>query len=343
MPLKSQRLPSPLPVSRRGDPVEQDARRIASRATASLRPGNVAITESGPLPAETRSQLERAFHWDFSRVRIHPAEDAAKTLHAKAFTLGSDIYLGPRGRNPDTLAHELSHVVQSDRGAAPPMLLREEELGDPSDYVEQVTGDDAKKWLDQVDDSIQKMEAQLKDTPDTKETADLKGALQRLKALRAAGKVTCWKTRKAHTYASYDSKSGEIRLHVNQLQQATPHNLMHESIHALHASAYEKLARRYGEAQAAGGTKDKAQGALFWKWKAWTEYWAYRRTAEYDNLSRSAENKLDPHKTAMESKDVKGAIAKASELDGKPFDPSTWEPPKEYKTPESKPAAAARK
>ncbi|MGH4024798.1 MAG: DUF4157 domain-containing protein [Pseudonocardiaceae bacterium] len=78
-----------------------------------------------PLDAEARDMMETGFRADFSRVRIHadgPAADLARSLSARAFTHGPDIYFGTNEYRPATpegrrvLAHELTHVVQ--QGAA---------------------------------------------------------------------------------------------------------------------------------------------------------------------------------------------------------------------------------
>ena len=73
------------------------------------------------LEAKTRAEMEYAFGADFSGVQVHRDSEsraAAETLHAKAFTRGTDIYLGSEAPAPETpagkklLAHELAHVVQ---------------------------------------------------------------------------------------------------------------------------------------------------------------------------------------------------------------------------------------
>jgi len=72
-----------------------------------------------PLPAPTRATLERGMGVDLGGVRVHTgagAEHATRQLGARAFTHGSDIWLG-RGESPrDTrlMAHEATHVVQQD-------------------------------------------------------------------------------------------------------------------------------------------------------------------------------------------------------------------------------------
>jgi hypothetical protein len=74
-----------------------------------------------PLDAATRAFMEPRFGHDFSKVRLHTDEKAAesaRSVHALAYTVGSDIVLGdgafrPRSdRGRGLLAHELAHVVQ---------------------------------------------------------------------------------------------------------------------------------------------------------------------------------------------------------------------------------------
>jgi hypothetical protein len=77
-----------------------------------------------PLDPQTRSFMESRFGQSFSQVRVHTDEKAAesaKALHARAFTVGSNIVFAGANveRDPATLAHELTHVVQQSRGIAP--------------------------------------------------------------------------------------------------------------------------------------------------------------------------------------------------------------------------------
>ncbi len=75
-----------------------------------------------PLPAELRQRLEQSFGGiDFSDVRLHldgSASAASRAIHARAFTLGQDIFFNARGLNlassedQELLLHELTHVVQ---------------------------------------------------------------------------------------------------------------------------------------------------------------------------------------------------------------------------------------
>ena len=78
-----------------------------------------------PLPREARAFFEPRFGHDFSQVRVHAdtaAADAARSVQARAYTLGSHIVFGAGEYAPKTqagrslLAHELTHVVQQGGG-----------------------------------------------------------------------------------------------------------------------------------------------------------------------------------------------------------------------------------
>lgn len=91
---------------------------VAPRFEASLN----AIRSGGqPLPESARSFFEPRFGADFSQVHVHTdaaAADLARSVNAKAFTIGRDIVFnaghyppgGQEGRH--LLAHELTHAVQ---------------------------------------------------------------------------------------------------------------------------------------------------------------------------------------------------------------------------------------
>lgn len=88
----------------------------------------IASTRGGgsPLPESSRSFMESRFGTDFSHVRVHTGDYAARLssdLNAKAFTVGRDIYLNSKNYSPESsegrhlLAHELTHTLQ--QGALP--------------------------------------------------------------------------------------------------------------------------------------------------------------------------------------------------------------------------------
>jgi len=78
-----------------------------------------------PLDDGVRSSMERGFGADFSGVRVHTggqADALNRSLNARAFTTGNDIFFGKGQYSPgstggqELIAHELTHTVQ--QGAA---------------------------------------------------------------------------------------------------------------------------------------------------------------------------------------------------------------------------------
>ncbi len=78
-----------------------------------------------PLPPTVRLPLESTLGADLRDVRVHDgggAQAMARSLHAKAFTHGEHIWLGPQQRADDLplMAHEVAHVMQQSSGRARP-------------------------------------------------------------------------------------------------------------------------------------------------------------------------------------------------------------------------------
>ena len=89
-----------------------------------------------PLSEATRSFFEPRFGADFSQVRVHTdpqAAETARSINAKAFTVGRNIAFGSGQYAPHShegqkiLAHELTHVVQQS-GKVSPLVQRWGEL-----------------------------------------------------------------------------------------------------------------------------------------------------------------------------------------------------------------------
>lgn len=87
------------------------------------------LDQSGGQPLERRVQrdMESRFGYSFENARIHnytKSHRIARSLNARAFTVGNNIYFGRGEYNPTSgdgkhlLAHELTHVVQ--QGKAKP-------------------------------------------------------------------------------------------------------------------------------------------------------------------------------------------------------------------------------
>lgn len=90
------------------------------------------------MPDAVRGMFEPRFGRDFSAVRIHTGEPAARLVRsvgARAFTLGRDVVFGAGEFAPTSLAgqhllaHELTHVVQQTGAGGSPQIQR---LCDPA-------------------------------------------------------------------------------------------------------------------------------------------------------------------------------------------------------------------
>jgi Domain of unknown function (DUF4157)/Novel toxin 15 len=94
--------------------------------TLSPRPKPASPSGSGsgqPMAPHIQEAIENSFEVDLSSVRLHTdaqAQESAQQLSARAFTHGSDIFLGPGERPTDLplIAHEAAHVVQQQTGHA---------------------------------------------------------------------------------------------------------------------------------------------------------------------------------------------------------------------------------
>ncbi len=79
-----------------------------------------------PLPGDVRDRMEPRFGRDLSGVRVHSGAQASQlsdSIHARAFTIGQDVFFGAGQYQPATgdgqalLAHEITHTVQQSGGS----------------------------------------------------------------------------------------------------------------------------------------------------------------------------------------------------------------------------------
>ncbi|MEY2497294.1 MAG: hypothetical protein QOD12_850 [Verrucomicrobiota bacterium] len=79
------------------------------------------LAAGAPLPLGVRRFMEPRFRADFSKVKVHTGDKAAKLnrqLSAQAFAVGNDLFFGKDKFQPDTrdgkelIAHELTHTIQ---------------------------------------------------------------------------------------------------------------------------------------------------------------------------------------------------------------------------------------
>ncbi|MEA2148437.1 MAG: hypothetical protein QOD69_267 [Solirubrobacteraceae bacterium] len=94
-----------------------------------------------PLEPAVREQMSAALGHDFGDVRVHTdplAGALARSVQARAFTTGADVFFGSGEYAPASaqgrglLAHELAHVIQQ-RGAP---TSGEMQVSDPGDALE---------------------------------------------------------------------------------------------------------------------------------------------------------------------------------------------------------------
>lgn len=131
-------------VQRQAEPMEEEEEeetlqtKTASgklpTVSSSLQNRITALRGSGqPLPQSERAFFEPLFGTDFSQVRVHAdsqAAETARTVNARAFTLGRDIVFDAGQYQPSVsegrrlLAHELAHVVQQSRSSWQDQFIR---------------------------------------------------------------------------------------------------------------------------------------------------------------------------------------------------------------------------
>ncbi len=124
------------PVTRVGgmERLEREADAVAERAVArprtarSERPERSASAGGTALDATTLGRAEVLLGHRFADVRIHADGATSRSVEAAgslAYTIGREIFFGPGAYRPETrdgqrlIQHELTHVRQQARGAAP--------------------------------------------------------------------------------------------------------------------------------------------------------------------------------------------------------------------------------
>ena len=121
-------------VQRQVEPEEEEEETAQAKGDGGNSPAVSPSVESGintirgggsPLPESSRAFFEPRFSADFSGVKVHTDSNAAhiaRSVNAKAFTVGRDVIFGSGQFSPETtggkklLAHELTHVVQQNGG-----------------------------------------------------------------------------------------------------------------------------------------------------------------------------------------------------------------------------------
>ena len=122
---------SRLPQHRDGEREQELVRAAGESAVSSDAEERIAALRGGGQPLSAPAFFEPRFGRDFSGVRVHTgaeAAEAAQSVNARAFTVGTNVVFGAGEYAPGTsdgrrlLAHELTHVAQQED--RPPHLIR---------------------------------------------------------------------------------------------------------------------------------------------------------------------------------------------------------------------------
>jgi len=276
-----------------------------------------------PMPESSRI-LEPRFGHDFSNVRIHNdaiAAKSAQSINALAYTTGNNIVFNNNQFAPATesgqrlLAHELTHVIQ--QGAQKPAVQRHRAL----DATESAP------CLAQAEQVIQALEKNMLAGSNYGQQDYIKGAVKTLRDKMGAGKIKCY----AFTglvHGEDDYSGDEIRLDGINLNWVNESTLLHEGVHAYQASQHSATATQYAAALKSQRPIDgkKPADLKLLKWKAWTEYWAYRAKSDYYNPTRKvpmSEDDIDNN--VMSNPDVGNPTRLVRQFDSS-FNPKTYTP-----------------
>jgi hypothetical protein len=129
--------------------IQKKSSGVTPEVTPSIN-SNIQSLQGGgqPLSKSERSFFEPRFGADFSDVRLHTDDHAvstAQSINARAFTYGNNVVFGAGEYSSESvkgqklIAHELTHVVQQQRGFS--IINREE--GDQNNEEESVAGSTA--------------------------------------------------------------------------------------------------------------------------------------------------------------------------------------------------------
>ncbi len=153
--------PRPIAVKEKQSVLQRFADRLQPSNDTSPVVSEVLRSGGHPLDNFTRAFMESRFDYDFSRVRVHTdakAAEAVRAVNARAFTVGRDVVFGAGQYVPETdsgrhlLAHELTHIVQQNRGRTTVLFLL-------SRRIQRQATDQVASTLIQDSDAIQVMRA----------------------------------------------------------------------------------------------------------------------------------------------------------------------------------------
>lgn len=135
-----------LKIGASDDPRESKARSVARQVSGvdttrpkSFRPASNHVpaavrrdvqgrAEGRPIVPSLRSSLENTLHQDLGDVRVHEGAVSARSIGARAFSNGRDVWLAPgeSSQDPSLIAHEATHAAQS-QSMDPGLIQRQDD------------------------------------------------------------------------------------------------------------------------------------------------------------------------------------------------------------------------
>ncbi len=120
---------------------------------------NTLAMSGSPLSNDLQQNMGQRFGYDFSSVRIHNNESAARSardVNANAYTVGTDIVFDRGQYMPQTtqgkrlLAHELTHVIQQDDSGVTNHRLQRDMVRDRDENFYFESREDAQRRFDNI-------------------------------------------------------------------------------------------------------------------------------------------------------------------------------------------------
>jgi len=193
------------------------------------------------------------------------------------------------------------------------------------------------KCLASIGDVITKLETNVQKAG---MPPDIKDAVTLLRKKYTDKKIKCYYL-DGFAHGETNFTTGEIHMDAKLLQGTTDvfanigeGNVLHEGIHAQHNEKYPLATKKYGKAiddKNAGRASNltDAEEKELQKLDAWTEYWAYRKMQEYDNVKNSRGKNDDTiHNDTLRDMRTRHAILPLNVVWGfePTWDPRTWKP-----------------
>lgn len=178
---------------------------------------------------------------------------------------------------------------------------------------------------------VNELAAAQSEPRDPESGQDSAQAISLLRRLHDQGRITLWTVDPlARGRAAWDRLSGEIRIYVNRApnpRDLHSSELLHEAVHAVHASRHPTLSQSHARFVNRRLRVEYTNRNLgLFRWQVWTEYWAYRRQAEFedgrsDRRVRRTDREIDLW-ARERIRDLMELMRRADPT----FDPATWRP-----------------